>query len=479
MEPRTSYGARFSALLCLLLLCLPVTALRADSLSDTLDRILDVPALKGGVTGAVVQRVSDGQILYARNADTQLKPASNRKLFTSAAALERLGADFTFQTEVLAAAKPDTAGTLHGDVFLRGAGDSLLSPADMEEMAKALIGAGVKRIEGRVIGDGTFFRDGPYSNGWEWDELPYYYAPQIAGLEVSQGVLAVHVTAGDTAGAPVQVAVDQPTKYLPIVNTATTGAADSAKDNCDISRPWNQNILMVSGTVPLGGKATGLVTVEDPAHYASTVFTETLQRLGVTVTGAASTGKTPDTATVLLGSHTSVPMSQYIARMNKPSNNLLAESLVRVLGAVKGQGGTYWDGHAVEMAFFQSLGLDTKTIYLIDGSGLAEADDVTPRTVAALLRAMHAQPHWQAYYDSLPIAGTDGSLRNRMKGTPAAGNVHAKTGSIRRVLSLSGYVTGAHGDLYVFSLIMNNFPGSAHDVNAAQDQFAVALVSGL
>lgn len=461
-----------------LALCLLASPARADSLGDSLDHILSIPALKGGTVGAVVERVGDGQVLYARQPDTRLMPASNRKLFTSAAALEVLGDGFTFKTDVLATARPDSAGTLHGDVCLRGVGDSLLSPDDMDEMAREVAGAGVKRIEGRVIGDGGVFRDGPYGEGWSWDDLPYYYAAQVAGLEVSRGVLAVHVTAGSAVGDPVRVAVDQPTAYLPFVNTATTGDKGAAND-CDISRPSGHNILVVTGTVPLGGKADGLVTVEDPAHYAATVFKEALGRRGVLVSGPAMSGTRPDTATVLLGSHTSIPLSAYIARMNKPSDNLLAESLVRVQGAVKGKAGTYAAGHAVETAFFKSLGLDTDAIDLVDGSGLSRFDLVTPRAVAALLRAMHQKLDWSAYYDSLPIAGVDGSLRNRMKGTRAAGNVHAKTGSLGGVSSLSGYVTGAGGTVYVFSLLMNNFPGSDADAHAAQDQFAVALASML
>jgi len=475
MKPRLLFCVVLAALAALCLLPSPA---RADALGDALDHILSIPALKGGITGAVVQRVGDGQTLYAREADTRLMPASNRKLFTSAAALELLGDGFTFKTDVLATAKPDTDGTLRGDICLRGVGDSLLSPDDMDEMAKAVARAGIRRIEGRVIGDGSVFQDGPYGDGWSWDDLPYYYAAQVAGLEVSRGVLAVHVTAGAAVGDPVRVAVDQPTAYLPLVNTATNGDKSAAND-CDISRPSGHNLLVVTGTVPLGGKADGLVTVEDPAHYAATVFKETLARRGVLVSGPAMSGTRPDAATVLIGSHTSVPLSAYIARMNKPSDNLLAESLVRVLGAVKGKAGTYRGGNAVETAFFRSLGLDTHAIDLVDGSGLSRFDLVTPRAVAALLRAMHGKPDWQAYYDSLPIAGVDGSLRNRMKGTRAANNVHAKTGSLGGVSSLSGYVTGAGGAVYVFSLIMNNFPGSDADVHAAQDQFGVRLASTL
>ena len=466
--------------LCCLILVASPAVLRADSLADSLDHILADPTMKGGIAGVLVERVDNGTVLYAHDADTRLLPASNRKLFTSAAALELLGADFTFTTKTLSQAGPDASGVLHGDLYLRGVGDSLLTPEDLDEMAKAVAKAGVKKIAGRVVGDGTLFRDGPYGEGWEWDDLPDYYAMQISGLEVSHGTLAVHVTAGAVEGAPVHVAVDQPTQYLPITCTATTGAKGSPADACNITRPMGKNVLLISGTVPLGGHANNVVTVEDPALYAATVFTETLQRNGVTVTDTPITAATPDNATTLLAAHISVPMSKYIALMNKPSDNLLAESLVRVVGAVKGKGGTYESGYATETAFFKTLGLDTAgSLELHDGCGLARKNLVTARVIVGLLRAMHSQPNWTAYNDSLPIAGVDGDLRNRMKKTLAAANVHAKTGTLHEVASLSGYVTGKHGDLYVFSLILNNFPGTAEDARVVQDHFAIALAEGL
>jgi D-alanyl-D-alanine carboxypeptidase/D-alanyl-D-alanine-endopeptidase (penicillin-binding protein 4) len=471
-------------LLCGFLGCLAFGAipgtLRADSLGDSLDRILADPALKGGISGAMVEQVSNGSVLYARDADTRLMPASNRKLFTSAAALQLLGAGFTFTTRALSEASPDASGVLHGNLYLRGVGDSLLAPGDLDDIAKAVAKAGVKRISGRVVGDGTIFRDGPYGEGWEWDDLPYYYAMQISGLEVSHGVLAVHVTAGAAEGAPVHVVVDPPTQYLPIICTATTGARNTPADACVIERPRCQNMVRVSGTLPLGGHTDDVVTVEDPALYAATVLTEALQRQNVTVSQTPVTGATPASATTLLGAHTSVPMSKYIGLMNKPSDNLLAESLVRVVGAVKGSGGSYSSGYAAETAFFLTLGLDvTGSIDLHDGCGLSRTNLVTPRAVVGLLRAMHGKPNWTAYNDSLPIAGVDGDLRNRMKHTPAAGNIHAKTGTLHGVASLSGYVTGKHGELFLFSLILNNFPGSAEDARVVQDRFAVCLAEGL
>lgn len=464
--------------LCLAgILATPAPA-RSDDLAKAVDVLLNQPALNGGITGAVVENVDTAQIVYARNPLTRLAPASNRKLFTSAAALALLGDDFQLTTRVVAAGHPDAAGSIAGDIYLRGAGDAFLSPSDLEQLGRQMVAEGVKRIDGRVVGDGGLFTDGPYAQGWEWDDLPYSYAPQISGLEVSRGVLAVHVSAGPKLGAPVTVTVDQPTAYLPIVNTATTVASGGAAA-CEIRRPWNANVLMVSGTLPAGGKQDGVVTVEDPAAYAATVFTETLGRLGVIVSGAAQTGRTPETAAVVLAAHRSLPMAQYIALMNKPSDNLAAESLVRVIGAAKNGSGAYRAGHAAEMEFFGSVGLDPAQIDLLDGSGLARSDMTTPLAIVKLLVAMHARPDWPAYCASLPIAGVDGALRNRMKATAAAGNVHAKTGSLRGVSSLSGYFTGKTGAVYAFSLLMNDFSGSESAARAIQDQFAEFLVSSL
>ncbi len=461
--------------ICLtLLMTIPV---HADSLEQRLDHILASPTLSGGISGAIVSRISDGKVLYEHGADLRLTPASNRKLFTSAVALEMLGSNYVFHTRVLTIEKPDPEGTLHGNLYLKGVGDSLLSPADLDAMADQVTKAGVKHITGNVIGDGTIFTDGPYGNGWSWDYLSDYYAMQIAGLEVSEGVLAVHVTPGTSVDTQAQVTVDQPTKYLPIVNTTRT-VAKGAPNTCNISRPWDKNFLIVSGDLPIGDKADGLIAVMDPSHYAATVFAETLTRHGITIDDSPITGVTPSSAVVVLAEHSSVPMAQYIAKMNKPSNNLLAESLIRVVGVVKGKGGDYASGHAVEMPFFQSLGVDTSNLQLADGSGMARRNFVTPRAIAQLLRGMHGRSDWKTYYDSLPIAGVDGSLRNRMKSTKAAGNIHAKDGTLGEVSSLSGYVTGRDGSLYAFSLILNNFPDSA-DPEATEDQFAQTLAASL
>lgn len=465
------------AFLCfgLLLLCFnPAHA--QESLSSMLDKTLNTPALKGGITGAIVCRVNDGKALYEHNADTRLLPASNRKLFTSAAALELLGDDFQVTTDICALAKPDADGVIQGDLYLRGAGDGLLSRDDLDAMAQALRKMGVKRIEGRVVGDGTRFTDGPYGFGWEWDDFSDEEFPQISALEVNEGVLSVHVTPGAKVGDPVTATLVPPTAYLSVHNSAVTGAKDASL-TCEVTRPWDKNDFVTTGTLPLGKAEDTKVPVQNPPLFAATLLSESLERQKITFVNVG-TGRTPPGA-IVLTSHPSLPLSQYVVRMNKPSDNLLAESLIRDIGVVKGAGGTYDTGHAAEMPFFKSLGVGTASIALVDGCGVGRRNFVTARAVSQLLLGMHREKNWQIYYDSLPIAGVDGTLKDRFRGTPAEANVHAKTGTLSQVRALSGYFTGKSGNLYVFSLLMNNFPGTARQAGAVQDRFVEQSIAAL
>ena len=456
----------------LLASCLgPVSA--QPNLKPELDRILDAPALRGGVTGAILCRVSDGKVLYDRNPDLRLLPASNRKLFTSAAALELLGENYTMTTELCAKGRPDAAGVVTGDLYLRGAGDGLLSPEDLDTMAQALFRAGVRKVTGGVVGDGSRFADGPYGFGWEWDDFSDEEFPQIAGLEVNEGVLAVHVTPGAAVGDPVTTSLLPLTDYVLVINEARTGARGAA-NTCIVTCPWEENKFVVKGTLPLGQTLDFKVPVNAPPLLAATLLRASLLRHGIEVGDHPNSDATPAGA-VVLTSHASLPLSLYLAKMNKPSDNLLAESLVRLLD----KRGTYDAGHQRETPFFASLGVGTQAIDLVDGCGVGRRNFVTARAVSQLLLGMHRKADWMVYYDSLPIMGVDGTLKNRMKGTAAVGNVHAKTGTLSQVRALSGYFTGRGGKLYVFSLLMNNFPGKARSAGDVQDAFVKMVLSRL
>ena len=346
---------------------------------------------------------------------------------------------------------------------------------NLDGLARTLAGRGVKRVEGNVVGDGGLFTDGPYGFGWEWDDFSDEEFPQISALEVNEGVLAVHVTPGKAPGDPPTVTLTPPTDYVPVVIAARTGPKEATND-CAVARPWDKNYFQVTGTLPLGATLDQNVPVQDPPLLAATLLRQSLMKAGTEVTGRAVTGQTPLRMT-LLAEHLSPPLAQYLPRMNKPSDNLLAESLVRLTGTNGDAPLSYDIGHARETAFLRGLGLDTSALGMVDGCGVGRRNFVTARAVSLLLLGMHNKPDWRVWYDSLPIAGVDGTLKGRMKGTAAANNVHAKTGTLGQVRALSGYVTGRSGAVYAFSILMNNFPGTARQAGNAQDRFVEYLAA--
>jgi D-alanyl-D-alanine carboxypeptidase/D-alanyl-D-alanine-endopeptidase (penicillin-binding protein 4) len=499
---------RYVTLLTLAATCLfgSRPALPDVDFAAKMDQILNAPALQGGITGCVVERLQDRAILYARNADTRLMPASNRKLFTTAAVLDILGDGYTLSTRVLAAQPPSPDGTLPGDITLRGGGDSLLSVADLDTLAKAVAAAGVKHVLGGVVGDGTAFDGEPYGASWGWDTLNDDYAPVIAGLELTDGDITVDADGGATAGAPVAYHLDPPSTLETVINNAVTAPA-GADAGFAATRAWRKPGIILTGTVPPGGHAELQIPVLDPVAYAAEQFRASLVRAGVTVDGPATSamvapaasvaplsgmitvrggppaqpGIIPATSapTITLATHVSVPMNQYIAFMNKPSDNLLAESLVRDIGIAQAQQGSYAAGDVAEMKAWQDLGVDTSLLSFEDGCGVSRRDYVTVREIAELLTAMAGRKDFDDFEASLPIAGVDGTLKHRLIGTAAQGNVHAKTGTLTSARALSGYFTGASGKQYLFSIVMNNYPGSAPDAGKVQDAAVLEMIKDL
>ncbi len=444
-----------------------------------IDALLAEPWLKGGIQGVIVQSLRDGTTWYERNADLLFMSASNEKLLTSAAVLNALGPDWKFVTTLQRTGSVDADGTLHGDLYLHGGGDPLLDDKDLDALVQSAKDAGIRRVEGRVVGDDSRFDSQRYGDSWEWDDMPYYYSAQISGLNLDENVETLKIDPGRRAGEPVKVTESPTERYLRVLDRGRT-VASGGKSTLRVSRILGQNVATVDGTLSVNARSEDHrptpVTVEDPGLFAATVFTERLVGAGVSVAGAPKTGPTPNGATEI-GRHESPPMSEVLRRLNKPSDNLVAECLLKTLGAERGSGGSTAAGREVALAWFKQLGLDTERVQMTDGSGLSRQTLVSPRNLAILLRAMYSHPQSRVYIDSLPIAGVDGTLRNRMKGTPAEGNCHGKTGSLSGVSSMSGYVTTKAGEPLAFVILMNNHPAPSSVAHRIQDSIAVFLAS--
>lgn len=443
---------------------------RYPLLSSAMESMLSDPVLVHGIQGVRVESLADGSVLYEKNGDLCLLPASNFKLLVASAALESLGPDYRMQTAVYEKGKR-AQGVLEGDIFLVGGGDPVLGWEDLRSLAKQVKKAGINRIKGNVVADDTLFDDVRLGIGWSWDNEPYYYSAQISALNLRGNVADVWVRPGIAPGAPARVELIPSIRYLGIENLCKTSAAGS-QPVIIVDRLRGRNTVRVRGSVPLDynpASAEESITVEDPALFACRSFIDILMEEGVTVSGGAVRGEKPKTAG-RVALHNSPPLSQMLAMLLKPSNNLIAECLLKNLGANVKKDGSTAAGGQVMLEFMKKIGADMTAIAIADGSGLARTNYISPRNLTLLLRYIYWHPHYKIFLDALPVAGVDGTLKKRMAGTPAENNVRAKTGYVSRVSTISGYVTTKGGEPLVFSIMMNNHLCSNREAVAVQDR---------
>lgn len=421
---------------------------------------LTVPVRTRALVGAKVVSLTKGDTLWELNPGLCLVPASNQKLLTAAAALERLGPDFRFRTEVLALGTQRTDGTLDGDLILRGGGDALLTASELESLAAAVDATGIRRVRGRLRADDTRYAREPLGEGWSWDDEPYAYAAQVSALSLDGNVVTVEVSPGERPGMPARVVVTPAAGYVTLRSRCRTSPAE-LDAMITVSRERGRNAVLVTGEIPVGSEPVRRrVTVETPALYAAAVFRRLLARRGIRVEGEAALLGTPQAAR-LVAYRDSPPLAEILARMNKASDNLVAETLLRELGRTTTRPGSSAAGLAVVAEVARDLGLDPVALRVADGSGLSRLNLVSAENLCRLLVAMARHRHGDVFAASLPVAGVDGTLRGRMVDTAAAGNARAKTGTLSHVSALSGYVTTANGERLAFALVTNNDPGPA------------------
>jgi D-alanyl-D-alanine carboxypeptidase/D-alanyl-D-alanine-endopeptidase (penicillin-binding protein 4) len=461
-----------------------------SQLVQTLDGILAKPLLDGSFAAAVVRDAQTGETLYDRLGDHRFTPASNTKFLTSTAAMSVLGPDYRFTTDVLSSG--DKVGSvLAGDLYLRGNGDPTALAADYDTLAAALKAQGIKTVMGNLVGDDTYFDDDRLGRAWSWDDEGAYYSQEASALTLApdtdydNGNIVVVAGPGANPGDKPVFTITPPAaaKYVTVVNNGQT-VANGGNDTLGISREHHSNTIVISGTVPAdGGTTTEWIAVRDPAGYATTVFREALAAQGIKVVGHTTWGTATPASARVLAAHQSMTLGELLIPFLKLSNNGHAEALTKAVGHKVSGEGTWGAGLAAIKAYATAHGMNAATFRQSDGSGLSRFDLIPPDQLTNLLISVRAEPWFDTWYNALPIAGnadrfTGGTLRNRMRNTPAANNVHGKTGSLTGVSALSGYVTTADGRKLVFSVIENNYLASASSVRAQiEDAIAVALAS--
>lgn len=470
------------------LLSLPATAQPAATLAARVAAVLDEPALADAHWGALVVDLQTGDTLFARNADRRFIPASNAKLFTTAAALALLGPDYRYETALYLDGEV-RGGTLHGDLVVRGAGDPTLgSPrfgdeplAAFDAWADRLATLGVTRVTGAIVGDDDVFDDEPYGLGWAWDDLTYGYGAEVSGLTFYEGTVALQVQGSAQPGRRASLTWDPLlTPYVTFDNrTATRAPATDVREG--YRRELSGNRFVVTTEVPAGGTDTEALAVHNPTRYAADLFRLVLLRRGIAVEGPAedvdSRAERPDyPALRRVATARSPSLAEIVQETNRRSNNLYAEHLLRTLaGAYDGAEAPPGSAAAGVLALRPLLDAARITpawVQLVDGSGLSFMDRVTPRALVHLLAHLHRHPDASvraAFYDALPVGGESGTLAERYEAGEARGNVRAKTGYVNGVRALSGYVTSASGHALAFSLLANHYSAPTRRVDAAQD----------
>jgi len=459
-----------------------------ERLQHDIDRILSVPELERGYWGVVAESLGTGETLYSRNGNKLMMPASTMKIVTLAAAARRLGWDFTYETRLVACGAVG-AGVLDGDLVAIGSGDPTLdvknAAAVFDEWADGLKAAGIHTIAGRIVGDDAAFDREALGMGWSWDDLQDGYAAGIGALQFNENAARLAISPGNAAGDAAIVGIEPETSGLTIHNQIVTAAAADAPEIRARRQPGS-SVLELDGRVPLGAAPRHqAVSVDSPARFFVQTLRTALIERGIDVQGPAvalddikAPGDRPKVeAGRLVVSYRSPPLSVMAAAMMKTSENMYAETLLKTLGAGDGPATIDAGRRSVEAAL-EEWGIDAGDMIERDGSGLSRYDYVTPGMLAAILTRVDRDGSLRGPFESsLPIAGVDGTLANRLKGTAAEGRVRAKTGSMSNVRALAGYVAGAGGEPIVFAIIANNFDAPPDTINKATDAIVVALAA--
>ncbi|HEY2082584.1 MAG TPA: D-alanyl-D-alanine carboxypeptidase/D-alanyl-D-alanine-endopeptidase [Verrucomicrobiae bacterium] len=493
--------AHWNFCFCVALFCLASNPASAQTngavtlpeLTRQIEAQISQPRFSSALWGIKIVSLDSGKTLFENHADRLMSPASNTKLYTGALALARFGADYRIATPILASARPDSEGTVHGDLVIAGRADpswntrhgitnfwDLFSP-----FVTALNKAGVRRVTGDLIGDATFLQSPPSGSGWVASDLEDYYGAEISALTLNDNCTQIAVQPAAEPGEPCQLTIVDPCTGMQLDNHTITTPTNGAPRHIEVRRFSWEKVVHIFGNLPVGGEPEKVdVPVPRPAEWFSAALKEALRRNGIIIDGAARAvlwPSPPPVAAEKLGEVVSPPLRELIRDFMKPSQNLETDLIFEHTGEMtRDTNAPPWqtsEDCALQAldAFLATNGLPAAEVHFDEGSGLSRNNLTTANATVSLLQFMAKQGAGKDFMAALPTAGVDGTLRRRMKDTPAFQNVQAKTGTLRWANALSGFVTTAAGEHLVFSLMLNRYV-TPPDYKRATDLDAIVVM---
>ncbi len=468
----------------------PVRELQMD-----IDALLAAPELSNSNIGVAVLAIENGEYFYRKNETKNYVPASTLKTLTTAAALDILGKDFRYSTKIYLDGEPPANGEYVGNMIIRGVGDPTMSsyfypdPQDvLEEFALKLDSSGIRSIRGNIIADDSYFDENYYGQGWSFDDLMFPYSAQVNALSFADNKVDVQVYPAQTIGELSRISMSPDNTYVQIINNALTTSAESP----DILVPYRElhsNTIEIRGKIPLEAKGMGEitptripVTIDNPSMYFLNLFKQTLEKHGIKVRGALLdyadwNMKISYARLQPICEHTSPPLSEIIAVVNKFSHNLCAEMLLKTIGKETTGIGSFAKGLEQVKKFAMRQGILTDNISVVDGSGLSRLNLISPQNQVTLLSSVYRSDKKETFLASLAVPGAQGTLRGRMTQSRAEKNVRAKTGSMNNVSAICGYITTRDFEPLAFSIIANGFTVPENIVHNLQDLICMRLSS--
>lgn len=434
---------------------------------NQMDDIFNDPNFSSANWGVLIQSLQTGEYFYRRNENKLFVPASNLKLFTTAGALEILGSDYVFSTDIYINGKID-GSILEGDLVVEGRGDPSISGRFysnnllkvFNNWADSLLAYGIDEIKGNLIGDDNLFEDKGLGEGWAWDNESYWFSAQSGALCFNDNCVDIFVSVDKKTKLPV-ISMSPDTRYIVPVNKVIVVPNDSVT-MIDVYRERGTNIVSVFGNIRMSDSVKTFVTVNNPTQYFMVILKEVLEKRGIRIAGFP---QDIDDVTLSINysimqklfTHYSPDLKEIIKVVNKNSQNFFAEQLLKTIGLETRSLGTVEYGLYTLNQFFKNIGINPEDMNMVDGSGLSRLNLVTPKQFVDLLNFMYQSSNFVAFFNSLPIAGVDGTLGDRMKNSRLIGKVRAKTGYLESVRSLSGYAYTGDNEPVSFSIIVNNF----------------------